>query len=186
VAKKPHYPGDDEVQLFREQMAETARHQHDKTPPFRRRLRPCPLPPNPGVTGNPEEQNELVDLQIETGDELLFMRPGVQKRRLQELRRGHMPPEEMLDLHGLRVAEARALLQQFLAHARQHRLRVVQIIHGKGYGSQSRQPILKQKVNQWLRQRDQVLAFCSAPRFDGGTGAVYVLLSGKHRKHSEA
>ncbi|MHB8428784.1 MAG: Smr/MutS family protein, partial [Acidiferrobacterales bacterium] len=35
---------------------------------------------------------------------------------------------------------------------------------------------LKGKVNSWLRQKDEVLAFCSAPRQDGGTGAVYVLL----------
>ena len=46
-------------------------------------------------------------------------------------------------------------------------------------GMTEQQPILKQKVNQWLRQRAEVLAFCSAPRFDGGTGAVYVLLSRK-------
>jgi DNA-nicking Smr family endonuclease len=31
-------------------------------------------------------------------------------------------------------------------------------------------------VNYWLRLYDQVLAFCSATRRDGGTGAVYVLL----------
>jgi DNA-nicking Smr family endonuclease len=28
----------------------------------------------------------------------------------------------------------------------------------------------------WLRQRDDVLAFCSARPVDGGTGAIYVLL----------
>ncbi|MET0035007.1 MAG: Smr/MutS family protein [Candidatus Thiodiazotropha lotti] len=39
-----------------------------------------------------------------------------------------------------------------------------------------RQPILKHKLNIWLRQRDDVLAFTSAPRRDGGTGAAYVLL----------
>ena len=55
------------------------------------------------------------------------------------------------------------------------------IIHGKGQGSKDQQPILKQKTNQWLRQRDEVLAFCSAPRWNGGTGATYVLLSRKHR-----
>ncbi|HRY16587.1 MAG TPA: Smr/MutS family protein, partial [Candidatus Competibacteraceae bacterium] len=45
-----------------------------------------------------------------------------------------------------------------------------------GKGSRHRGPILKQKVNHWLRQRDEVLAFCSARAIDGGTGAVYVLL----------
>lgn len=180
MSKKNTPPGEDELQLFRDEMAEAARHQHDKAEPFRRRLRPFPLSPNPAATGC-DEQEQLVDLQIETGDELLFVRPGVQQRLMHDLRRGHLPPQEVLDLHGLRVAEARDLLQQFLAYAKHHRLRVVQIIHGKGFGSNSRQPVLKQKVNQWLRQPDQVLAFCSAPAFDGGTGAVYVLLSRKQR-----
>lgn len=178
MAKKTVQSDDDEVRLFLEEMAETVRHRHDKAEPFRPRLSPFPRPPDPAVSGNREEE-EFVDLQIETGEQLLFVRPGVQHRLLQELRRGHLPPQERLDLHGLRVAEARDVLGQFLAYARQQRLRVVQIIHGKGYGSQSRQPILKQKINQWLRQREQVLAFCSAPAFDGGSGAVYVLLSRK-------
>jgi DNA-nicking Smr family endonuclease len=39
-----------------------------------------------------------------------------------------------------------------------------------------RRPVLKGKVNHWLQQRDEVLAFCSARPVDGGTGAVYVLL----------
>lgn len=182
MAKKPFDQEEDEITLFREAMDQAARLHHDKTEPFRRRLRPFPLPPNPAATGETPEQ-ELIDLPIETGDELEFRRPGVQNRLFQELRRGHLPPEEMLDLHGLRVAEARNLLARFLGHAHRHRLRVIQIVHGKGYGSESRQPVLKQKVNQWLRQLDQVLAFCSAPRFDGGTGAVYVLLSRKNRPH---
>jgi DNA-nicking Smr family endonuclease len=52
----------------------------------------------------------------------------------------------------------------------------VRIIHGKGNGSVQRRPVLKGKVNHWLQQRDEVLAFCSARPVDGGTGAVYVLL----------
>ena len=39
-----------------------------------------------------------------------------------------------------------------------------------------RGPVLKQKIGNWLQQRDEVLAYCSARTCDGGTGAVYVLL----------
>jgi DNA-nicking Smr family endonuclease len=173
----------DELQLFHKEMENAVRHDSDKAAPFKRRLKPFPLPPNPTVTGG-EEDDEFVDLALETGEELDFVRPGVQTRLYQELRRGRIPPEDMIDLHGLRVAEARPALSRFLTHAIRHRMRVVQVIHGKGYGSNRQQPILKQKVNQWLRQRDQVLAFCSAPRFDGGTGAAYVLLSRKGRNKS--
>lgn len=178
--RKPPLTEEDAL-LFREEV-ETDQHlDHDKAEPFRRRRKPVPLPPNPQVTGE-ELDEDFVDMSIETSDELTFVRPGVQNRLFQELRRGHIKPEDMLDLHGLRVAEARPILAQFLAHAKKHRLRVIHIIHGKGFGSEGQQPILKQKINQWLRQRDEVLAFCSAPRFDGGTGAVYVLLSRKHHE----
>jgi DNA-nicking Smr family endonuclease len=53
---------------------------------------------------------------------------------------------------------------------------VVRIIHGKGNTSLGKMPVLKGRVNSWLRQKNEVLAFCSARPNDGGTGAVYVLL----------
>jgi DNA-nicking Smr family endonuclease len=52
----------------------------------------------------------------------------------------------------------------------------VRIIHGKGLGSGPKGPVIKQKLGGWLRQRKNVLAFCSARPVDGGTGALYVLL----------
>jgi DNA-nicking Smr family endonuclease len=52
----------------------------------------------------------------------------------------------------------------------------VRIIHGKGLRSRHKGPVIKTKVNTWLRQRDDILAFCSARPVDGGTGAIYVLL----------
>ncbi|OOZ36260.1 Smr/MutS family protein [Solemya velesiana gill symbiont] len=169
---------DDDFDLFQKEMGKAVPHQHDKADPFKKRLKPLPLPPNPAVTGDEVEEG-FADLAIETAEELDFMRPGVQHRLYQNLRRGYLEPDDTLDLHGLRVVEARHELAGFLAHALRHSMRVVRIIHGKGIGSEGQQPILKQKVNQWLRQREEVLAFCSAPRFDGGTGAAYVLLSRK-------
>jgi DNA-nicking Smr family endonuclease len=37
--------------------------------------------------------------------------------------------------------------------------------------------VLKHVVNDWLSRIENVLAFASARPVDGGTGAVYVLLS---------
>jgi DNA-nicking Smr family endonuclease len=54
--------------------------------------------------------------------------------------------------------------------------RCVQIVHGKGYNSPGNQPVLKNDINLWLRQHQDVLAFCSTPPKAGGTGALYVLL----------
>jgi len=52
----------------------------------------------------------------------------------------------------------------------------VRIIHGKGLGSMDRKPVLKSKVRNWLVQKDEVIAFCTARAADGGSGALMVLL----------
>jgi DNA-nicking Smr family endonuclease len=88
--------------------------------------------------------------------------------------------ESELDLHGLIVTEARLEMIRFLRDCQLMGGGCVRIIHGKGHGSLQKQPILKNKVNKWLRQYDAVLAFCSARNSDGGTGAVYVLVQRKH------
>ena len=100
----------------------------------------------------------------------------MQKRVYGDLQRGVISPEATLDLHGMRVAEARGAFLRFLVQSLHAGRRCIRIVHGKGRRSDGTQPVLKQKTNQWLRQRDEVLAFCSAPRWDGGTGAAYVLL----------
>jgi len=112
----------------------------------------------------------------ETGDELLYSRSGLQHGVLRKLRRGQIRIERELDLHGMTVAEARPALARFLAVCQNDRVRCVRIVHGKGHRSPHKRPVLKGKLDAWLRTRDEVLAYCSAPRRDGGTGAVYVLL----------
>jgi DNA-nicking Smr family endonuclease len=107
---------------------------------------------------------------------LVFRRPGVRMQELRRLQRGLYPVEEELDLHGLSQAAARDNLAQFLVQNRDAGRRCVKIIHGKGYRSGARGPILKIAVNSWLRRHADVLAFISTRPIDGGTGAVYVLL----------
>ena len=114
---------------------------------------------------------------MDTGDEIQFRRPGVQDGVLRKLKRGEYRVEEVCDLHGLRVDEAKAALREFLADSLAHNLRCVRIIHGKGMGSGPKGPVLKVAVNMILRKTAPVLAFTSARRVDGGTGAINVLLS---------
>ena len=114
--------------------------------------------------------------EVETGDELLFVRKGLQHKTVKRLRRGEFAIDAELDLHGQTVDEARQLLANFIPACQAAGKRCVRIIHGKGHGSFQKKPVLKNKVNMWLQQRDDVLAFCSARPNDGGTGAVYVLL----------
>jgi DNA-nicking Smr family endonuclease len=107
---------------------------------------------------------------------LSFRRSGVRDQTLRQLRRGRFPVEGELDLHGLNQAAARDQLADFIAVSAQTGLRCVRIVHGKGYRSGARGPVLKIAVNTWLRRHTDVLAFTSARAIDGGTGAVYVLL----------
>ncbi len=121
------------------------------------------------------------DAGMETGEELAYTRNGIGAQTLRKLRRGHWHIQGELDLHGLRVDEARELTVDFLHQCARRGLRCVRIIHGKGLGSKNREPVLKRKVAHWLMQRDEILAFCQARRADGGSGAVVVLLKGGTR-----
>ncbi len=169
---------DDDMDAFRRAVADVRPLRHDRV---------ALQPPRPRPSARQRRQDEARVLRellthelepehVETGEELLFAREGVQKRVMRKLRRGQYPPQEELDLHGMTVPVAHEALRVFLAECRHHRYRCVRIIHGKGNRSSNRGPILKTKVDRWLRQWDEVIAFASARPVDGGTGAVYVLL----------
>jgi len=148
----------------------------EKVAPVRKKRRPEPL----NLPVGDENDESFADLNIETGDFLEFKRPGIQNRLFEDFRRGYIDIEATLDMHGMRVVDARQAMERFLNQSLKAGRRCVMVIHGKGQGSRDQQPVLKQKTNQWLRQKEQVLAFASAPRWNGGTGATYVLLSRKN------
>jgi len=150
----------------------------DRLAPYRRR--PKPVPEQKRLDEQAVMDSLLADeldaADAETGDELLFARPGIQHAVMRKLRRGEYVIEAQLDLHGHTVEQAREQVMAFLRECRATGRRCVRIIHGKGRGSHARLPVLKGKVNVWLRRMQQVLAFCPARPNDGGGGAVYVLL----------
>jgi DNA-nicking Smr family endonuclease len=113
---------------------------------------------------------------VSAEESLSYRRAGVRDQTLRKLRRGLVPVEDELDLHGLNQARAREMLADFIALSRAERRRCVRIIHGKGTRSGARGAVLKSAVNEWLRRHFDVMAFTSAKAIDGGTGAVYVLL----------
>jgi DNA-nicking Smr family endonuclease len=167
----------DDKSLFRKAVKGARPLKQDRHNPQRPRRKPVPL------QRHRDDQAVMASLlsddyspDIETGEELLFVRTGIQQRVLRKFRRGQYTIEAELDLHGRTASEARELVSAFLHTARTNNKRCVRIIHGKGLSSLAKLPILKVKVNSWLRQMDAVLAFCSARPNDGGTGAVYVLL----------
>jgi len=166
--------------LFRKHIKHVRKLKHEKVHHEAAKPRPRPLP----FQRIADDKQVLDDMfsdeytieDVETGEELYFARHGLQQKLLKQLRRGQLSITAELDLHGMIVYEARIALSQFLKDCQKHGERCVRIIHGKGHGSRQKLPVLKNKVNHWLQQRDEILAFCSARPVDGGTGAVYVLL----------
>jgi DNA-nicking Smr family endonuclease len=113
---------------------------------------------------------------VSAEETLFFARPGLQQRQLQRFRRGQLSCTAELDLHGMTTAAARSELMTFIDHCRKRKIRCARIIHGKGYGSDDTTPVLKNRMNSWLRQHHDVLAFSSAQARHGGSGALYLLL----------
>ena len=152
---------------------------YDRVTPYRKKTPPTPkqsLRERQTVLKEALTPLEDVPANIETGEELLFARPGIQNTVLRKLRRGQYAIAMELDLHGLRIYEAEGVVKQFLQQARTQSQYCIRIIHGKGMRSEGKVPVLKQWLNRWLRQQREVLAFCSAKIHHGGTGAVYILL----------
>ncbi len=114
--------------------------------------------------------------ELESGEELLYLRSGQSPDVLSKLRRGFWVVQAHIDLHGLISDEARQYVAEFLSDCKKRNIRCVRIVHGKGLGSRNREPVLKNKLRHWLIQKDEVIAYAQAKPEDGGSGAVIVLL----------
>jgi len=178
--RTPAPVNEDDSRLFREAIGEV------------RPLAPAPAPP---VTAKPAPHprmleadeaavpGQLLDMAfdpalLEVGEELGYLRDSYPPKLLRQLKRGQFSVQDDLDLHQMNAAAAQASIVAFLAEARQHGLRCVRIVHGKGLRSKATGPVLKGLTDRLLRRRDDVIAFASARPALGGTGAVVVLLKG--------
>lgn len=131
-----------------------------------------------------QESSELIvdglstsqDKFLDPEETVLFALPGVQLRLIKRMKAGHLGWDAGLDLHGFSTDHAREELYQFMQSCQRQGLRSLIIIHGKAYTEPGKPALLKTYVTDWLRQMDNVLAFCSAQPQDGGSGALYVLL----------
>lgn len=182
--KSENKPSDEE--LFRQAMADVEPLRVDN------RIEPVPKK-TPAVAAQRAEDDRAVlaellqgpdnEEELETGEELLYLKAGYQKRLLRRLRRGEYSAAATIDLHHMDVETARRVLLDFLEHALHRQRGCVRIIHGKGLRSRD-VPRLKILTNQVLRKHPRVIAFSSCRPVDGGTGATNVLLrlqSGRSR-----
>lgn len=120
-----------------------------------------------------------LELRLEGGDELAYLREKMPRTLLRDLRRGRWTVQAQLDLHGANRDEAREMLAAFVGQCRKQQTRCIRIIHGKGLGSPGKEPVLKGLVAGWLANYDDVIAYVQAPVHDGGAGALLVLLKAK-------
>ncbi len=169
-----------EASLFRTEVADaTPLAQTGRIVPERERPAPKPRQREQDEREVLEQSiSDEIDIErfLDTDDTLSWRREGIGPDVVRRLRRGEWTVRSQIDLHGLRVDQARAALVEFLSDAVRSEWRCLRIIHGKGLGSPSREPVLKGKVTKWLAQRAEVLAFCQARPNDGGSGALIVLL----------
>ena len=126
-----------------------------------------------------EALSDEVDVEslLLTDDGLSYRRAGIGPDVPVRLRRGHWALQAELDLHGMTREAAREKLVAFVREAHRRGHRCLRVVHGKGHGSPGRQPVLKAKVQRWLAQRSEVIAFAQASAAQGGAGALLVLLA---------
>lgn len=139
---------------------------------------------NPARDINPLT-SEMVD-PLTAHDILSWQRPGVQNGVFRKLRHGQYPIEARLDLHRMTVEQARREVFQYIADCVRYGLRSVIILHGKGERNPDGVAQLKSYLAKWLPELHDVLAFHSAEKRHGGTGAVYVMVrkSNREKQHN--
>ena len=104
---------------------------------------------------------------------------GIGPKIMKRLKRGEFSIQDHIDLHGLTKKEAEAVVNEFIIQSYQNGMRCVLIVHGRGLGSVDHQPAIKKALPGWFKKgilKKIVLAFVTARSFDGGPGALYVLL----------
>ena len=104
---------------------------------------------------------------------------GLDRKIMKRLKKGEFPVKDHVDLHGLTKPEAEARVKDFLVQSHKMGHRCVLIVHGRGLNSPDSFPVLKEGLPVWLNRgpvKKIVLAFSTARPYDGGTGAIYVLL----------
>ena len=174
----PDQLSEDDLALFRREVGVVRRIHADQPPST---PKPAPEP----------RQREADDREViasldapdtpqegaESGDVLSYLAPGYRRRWLRRLIRGQFVIADQIDLHHLDLKRAGRVLSEFLKASRASDRLCLRIIHGKGG---ARGSVLKAMVERDLTRRIEVIAFHSAPRDQGGTGAVDVLLRAQH------
>jgi len=107
--------------------------------------------------------------------------PSAKPRRIKQLRRGEIVPDDSLDLHGCVRSEAVQRLNHFLEDSLYQGWKTVLVITGKGLHSEEGTPILRDEVERYLsdKGKNYVVEWERAPKQYGGAGALILFLRNK-------
>ena len=165
---------DDDLGLWR-QVTESLKPLPGRSPPVAAD-KPS-APPRPGTKASSATVHRAPKA-VEAKSKAKPLTPGtlhdIDKRTADRLKRGKLPVEARLDLHGRTQVQAERALARFLADAQAAGLRNVLLITGKGGPGGG---VLRREVPRWLNQppnRDRVVAITPAQPKDGGEGAFYL------------
>jgi len=178
--------GDQDMRFFLDAMEGVSRisRKDERAPrPWSARMKPSHPPPD-------EEKRAMahlnglvkgsVELDVTFSDEYIEGAvKGFSRRLMKKLKRGELPVQDHIDLHGLTKQGAEAAVRDFVYRSHRDGLRCILIVHGRGLNSPDSFPVLKEGLPRWLgrgKTGKLVLAFSTARPYDGGTGATYVLL----------
>ena len=123
-------------------------------------------------------------IRVEPNAVLSYKLDGIGHNVFNRFRKGQYPIDASLDLHRMRVKQAREQVLAFIKECLRQDIRTALISHGKAEHSELK-ATLKSCINQWLKEIDVVQAFHSAQPKHGGTGAVYVMLRKSESKKLE-
>ena len=186
--EKPPEPGEkpDDAQFFLDAMSDVeplsmGKDTVSRTPKLNiRPAHPAPDDELEAMTHLSDLVSGTAEMDITFSDEYIEgSMPGFSQKLMKRLKKGQFPVQDYVDLHGLTKQEAEIRVRDFLIQSHRFGLRCVLVVHGRGLNSENHIPILKERLPVWLSRgqaKKIVLAFSTARPYDGGTGALYILL----------
>jgi len=166
AARKP--PADDTA-LFRAAMHDVKPLSRRAPPPVQKREPPPPAT-SPKAKPAPLRTNGAAKPAAPPPN------PGLDRRTAERVRKGEIPIDGRIDLHGMTQDDAHAALDRFVRQAWKDGRRMLLVITGKGNLGEG---VLRRGVPRWLAAGEHaahLLKVSTAQPRHGGDGAFYVLL----------
>lgn len=140
-------------------------------------MQPKEMPPQ-SINYNMARNTEKFIHKKELSECLSGSQPSISLDIIKSLKKGLIPLEGKLDLHGFKEEQAWQGMNNFLQNCYHQHKRCILLVHGKGkgYGEEKDMGIIKSSISSWLESSPFVLAYHTALRKHGGSGAVYVLI----------